>query len=66
MSKYIVAIEETLVNEYEIEANDEKDALEIARKKYKECEIVLSPGEVQLKRMGIISPRNQLMKWIKF
>lgn len=46
MKKYMIAIEETVVEEFEVEANNFDEALNIAAKKYYDCEFVVSPGEV--------------------
>ena len=66
MKTYIVAIEETVVEEFEVKANDFSEALDIASKKYKEGEFVLSPGELQFKQMAIVSPSDELTEWSEF
>ncbi|MDO4832219.1 MAG: hypothetical protein Q4A45_02290 [Clostridia bacterium] len=45
--KFIVAIEETVVSEYEVEADDEDEALIRAEKMYQKGFFVSEPGEVQ-------------------
>ncbi len=66
MKKYIIAIEETIVEEFEVEANSSEDALVIAEEKYKSGEFVLTPGEVQHRQMAIISPACKYTKWSEF
>lgn len=66
MKKYIVAIEETVVDEFEVEAYSEEEALDIAREKYHSCTFVLEPGEVQYKQMAIINQNNGDSEWIEF
>ncbi|MGN1347847.1 MAG: DpnD/PcfM family protein [Acutalibacteraceae bacterium] len=66
MDKFIIAIEEILVGEFEIEAKDAQNALEIAEEKYKRKEIVLEPGEVQFKQMSILSPSSEVTEWFEF
>ena len=43
---YKVTIEETVCDEFEIEADSEKEAFEIASKQYNEGKIVLEPGNL--------------------
>ncbi len=66
MKKYTIAIEETVVEEFEIEANDFEEALDIATEKYHKSEIVLCLGEVQSKQIAVIKPENESTEWIKF
>lgn len=44
--KILVNIEEVISETFEIEANSVEEALEIAREKYDNGEIVLEPGEL--------------------
>lgn len=39
--KYVVYIEETVVNSFDVEANSLEEALEIGRKKYRDGEFVV-------------------------
>lgn len=64
--KYTIAIEETVVEEFEIEANDLVEALNIASEKYHKKEIVLCPGEMQFKRMAVVNPYCETTEWIEF
>lgn len=66
MKKYIVAIEETLVDKFEVEANDFNEAIDIAKEKYRKGEFVLYPGEVQFKQMAIVSPSCEHTEWNEF
>lgn len=66
MTKYTIAIEETVVEEFEIEANDFGEALEIAAEKYRKGEIVLRPGEVQFKQMAVVKPDCESTEWSEF
>lgn len=59
MKKYTIIIEETVVEEFEVEATEADEALDIAAQKYRKGEFVLAPGEVQLKRMAIVSPNSE-------
>ena len=45
MKKFVIAIEETVVGEFEVIAETENEAKEIAHKKYKNREFMLEPGE---------------------
>ena len=66
MTKYTVAIEETVVEEFEIEANDFGEALDIVAEKYRKGEIILSPREVQFKQMAVVKPYCELTEWSEF
>lgn len=65
MKKFTIAIEETVVEEFEVEADTAKEALYIAQNKYKKGEFVLSPGEVQFKQLSIVRPESKLSEWIE-
>ena len=65
MKKFIISIEETVVETFEIEAYNAA-AVEIAIEKYYEGEIVLWPGEVQHKQMSVINSENKMSDWIEF
>ncbi len=43
---YKINIEETISQDFEIEATNEKEALELAQKLYKQCDLVLEPGNL--------------------
>ena len=66
MVKFTVAIEETVVEEFDIEANSEEEALSIAQNKYKNGELVLSSGEVQAKQVAIVKPGSETSEWLEF
>ena len=50
--KYNICIEETVVGNFEVEANSKEEALEIAKEKYNNCEFVNEPGELVNKRIS--------------
>lgn len=66
MQIYKIAIEETVVEEFEVMANSAEEALEIAKEKYQEGEFILAPGEVQYKQMSVIQPSVETTNWISF
>lgn len=43
MKKFTIVIEETLADRFEVEAETEEEALEIAIKKYENAEFILQP-----------------------
>ena len=65
MAKYTIAIEETVVEEFEVMAETEKEALEIAHKKYQNKEFILEPGEVQHAQMAVVQPYREKIEWIE-
>ena len=66
MKKYKIVIEEILVGEFEVKAADSKQALDIAREKYRKGEFVLSPGEVHHKQITVTYPPNESVEWEEF
>ena len=66
MDKYIISIEETIVDEFEITVKNETEALRIAEDKYKHGDISLCPGEIQFKQMAVVPSSGDIMKWHKF
>ena len=64
---YKVTIEETLCDEFEVEADSEQEAFKIATDKYNCGKFVLEPGELSDKRMMIYDERgNHLTDWEEF
>lgn len=64
--KFKVAIEETVVGEFEVEADNFAEALEKAEENYKKGKFVLEPGEVQFRQMAIVEPSNEKTEWREF
>ena len=64
MKKFIIAIEETVVQEFEVMAEDSIEALEIAEQKYRKGELVLEPGEVQFRQMASVG--DEPTEWREF
>lgn len=65
MKKFCVVIEETISEEFEIEAESKADAISKAIKKYKNGEFVLNPGNVESKKISVIDD-SEIDKWIEF
>lgn len=53
MKEYIVSIEETVVQDFKIEAASAEEAFALAEKMYENGEFVLEPGEVQMVQIGV-------------
>lgn len=68
MKKYTIVIEETVAEEFEIQAKNEADAVEKAMQKYKAAEFVLEPGVLQNVRVALVKPDkdDSEIKWIEF
>ena len=66
MKKYKIAIEETVTEEFEVEANDLNEAREIAAKKYRDGEFIVAPGEVQARRMAVTELYCESSAWAEF
>lgn len=66
MKKYNVCIEETIVQNYLIEAESIEDAVKLAIKKYKSHEIILEDSEVQHRQLAVGTEKDFLTEWIEF
>lgn len=64
--KFIISIEETVVDEVEIISDTAKNAIKIAEEEYKKGNIVISPGEVQHRQMAVIQPNEEATDWYEF
>jgi len=53
MPQYQIIIEETVVDDFTVEANSPKEAQSIAEQLYRDGKIVLENGEVQQKRIAV-------------
>lgn len=65
-NKYVIAIEKTLVQEFDISANNAEEAFRKAVEYYKNGTSVITQGEVQFKQMAIIEPYNEATDWKEF
>ena len=63
MRKFVVAMEETCVRQFEVEAEDERQALAVAQKRYHAGDFVLAPGEVHARRMAVVMPEERATPW---
>lgn len=66
MKTYTITIEETVSDSFEVVAEDEGIALEIAKDKYKFGEFVLEPGNLQSKRIAVSNLNKEISEWIEF
>lgn len=64
--EFVIVIEETVAQNFEIEAENAEQAIEIAEKKHYKGEFVLEPGEVCFKQMAVIKPDNKATEWVEF
>ena len=53
MSEYQIIIEETVVDDFTVEASSPDEARTIAERKYKLGEFVIETGEVQTRRIAV-------------
>lgn len=65
MKKYIVTIEETVVQDFEIEAESAEEAFELAEEQYEAGELVLEPGEVQMVQIAVSGPDDDEVEWME-
>ena len=66
MEKYTIAIEEIRVKEFEILANDSKDAMNIAEDQYNKGLLIVSKEEPIFKQMSIVEPEDEETEWTEF
>lgn len=64
--KFVIAIEETVSEYFEVEAEDAEEAIVIAEEKYNKGEFVLEPGNLVYKQMAIVKPADEVSEWIPF
>ena len=65
MELFRIAIEETVVDEFILEADNKDDAIEIAIQKYKEGEFILEPGNLIGKQMAVVDYTSPT-EWFEF
>lgn len=66
MEKYTIAIEEVVSQEFEVDADNAEEAMELAAQRYRNGEYILEPGEVQFKQMAITKPCSKVTAWVEF
>ena len=66
MQKYTITIEETISEKFEVTANNEADALEIARNKYNKGSFVLELGDIVHKQLVVEETSGDIKEWIVF
>ncbi len=68
MKKFKVYIEETLAQGFDVEAESVAQAMEIAEKKYWDCEFVLENSEVHARRIQVCDGPDgkALSEWEEF
>ena len=62
--KFIVNIEEVVSENFEVEADDKDEALEIVMRAYNSGEIVLEPGELVEKKIAVFDEANN--EWSEY
>lgn len=65
-NKFVIVIEETVVQEFEVIADSAEKALAFAEKQYRNGVFVVAPGEVQFKRMTVVRPIEEITEWYEF
>ena len=66
MRKYRVVIEETVSEEFEIEANSEEDAVSRAIQEYEAGNFVVGSDNVECRRISVVDKDGELTDWIMF
>ena len=66
MKKYCVVIEETISEEFEIEAISKEDAISKAIREYKAGNFVVGPDNVEYRQISVVDEDEELKDWIAF
>lgn len=66
MIKFFVTIEETISKTFEVIAEHENQAKEIAMNNYNSGKIVLAPGELTQKQIQVCDDNKTLIDWEEF
>ena len=66
MKKYMISIEETIVQKFEVEAENDETALNNAKENYKEGIFTLEIAEVQYRQIAIVEPLKDEIEWVEF
>lgn len=66
MGKYIITIEEIIDEDFEIVADNAKQAMRIAEDKYKLGEFVLKNNNVSFRQMAIRKHDSDITDWFEF
>lgn len=64
--KYYISIEETVVGNFEVEANSREEAFELAKEKYDNCEFVNEPGDLVEKKISARADGEAFSGWEEF
>lgn len=66
MRKYRVVIEETVSEEFKIEATSEDDAVSKAIQEYKAGNLVVGSDNVECRQISVVGKDGELTDWITF
>lgn len=66
MRTYSVIIEETISEEFEIEANSEEDAVSKAIQEYNKGNFVVGSENVEHRQIAVIGDDGEFKDWIEF
>lgn len=66
MKKYCVVIEETISEEFEIEATSEEDAISKAIQEYNAGNFVVGSDNVQSRQISVVGKDGEIMDWTVF
>lgn len=66
MKEFTISIEELIVQEFKVMADNVEKAMETAEKNYRNGKFVLESGEVQFKQMAVVNPCEEVTEWIEF
>lgn len=65
MKKYVIAIEESYVKDFEVEAEDLGEALNLAEEKYRTGEFSMDGCTRNAVQMAIDKPSDEATEWIE-
>lgn len=66
MKKFVICIEETICQQFEVVAETAEEAMKSAEKLYKIGSFVLYNAELCAKQMAVITPDKDATEWCEF
>lgn len=66
MKRFIVTVEETISEDFEVYAENENEAFEITKINYRNGTFVLQPGNVTFRQMTLMDEKEENATWRPF
>jgi len=66
LKRFIVTVEETISEDFEVYAENENEAFEITKNNYRNGTFVLQPGNVTFRQMTLMDEKEENATWRPF